>query len=428
MKFNEWYKKRGIRFIYQRALRLKQRYGANAAKAMQRINLCVDSLEEYNCNPTFFVPAVVVKRNLGFIKGLQARGCEIGVHGYQHVDLRSYSPAESSAQLMRAVDVFKTVNLEVHGFRCPYLSSSDELLHALPKQVFKYSSNKAIAWSHHTQVNGSAPIMFATIEKFYRPLSSESSVSLPWMQDGLVEVPVSVPDDLQMYDGLNFSPDQVSAAWSILLKQTQQRGELFNLIFHPELAALCDGPFVEVLKEARLEPNRVWVTRLRDISDWWLQKEGFGINIERHESGFVLNFICTERGTILYKDFEVEEQSSGWDETYRRLLSKRLAIRGEVLPLIGLEAGLPDWVSSALNGMGYLTTPLADGLKNSITIDNACVEQFANAVELREYIESQKASLVRFWPWPDGQRSALCLTGDLDALSLADYATRLFPD
>ena len=33
--------------------------------------------------------------------------------------------------------------------------------------------------------------------------------------------------------------------------------------------------------------------------------------------------------------------------------------------------------------------------------------------------------VIRLWPWPNGMRSALCITGDLDALSLLDYAARL---
>jgi hypothetical protein len=36
------------------------------------------------------------------------------------------------------------------------------------------------------------------------------------------------------------------------------------------------------------------------------------------------------------------------------------------------------------------------------------------------------APLVKLGRWPDGAKSALCLTGDLDALSLVDYLSRVF--
>lgn len=426
MKLNEWYKKRGIQFVFQRAKRLGQRYGAGAGKAMARINDTVDELDQFDCHPTFFVPAVVARRNLDYIRGLQSRGCEIGVHGYQHVDLKSYPAAESSAQLMRAVESFKELGLEVHGFRCPYLSSSDELLRKLPAKVFKYSSNKAIGWTHQHRGTQQPAIMFEKIEEFYQPMPADSTLCLPWMQDGMVEVPVCVPDDLQMYDGLSYSVEEMSSAWVDILRITQQKGDLFNLIFHPELAALCNAPFIDVLKEARTKPNSVWVAPLRDIGDWWLEKEAFRVEIERQHGGFLLNLLHTPRGTVLYRGFEVRQPSLDWDGHYRRLLSDRLEISGPTLPLIKLESGLPDWAAPALRGMGYITLAESEAYSGSLTIGRKCVEEFSNPVLLREHIESSEVPLVRFWPWPDGQRSALCLTGDLDALSLADYATRLF--
>ena len=63
----------------------------------------------------------------------------------------------------------------------------------------------------------------------------------------------------------------------------------------------------------------------------------------------------------------------------------------------------------------------------SLIINQDFLQDIHNPVELERAIENSRTPLVRFWPWPDGQRSALCLTGDLDALSLADYATRLLP-
>jgi hypothetical protein len=41
-------------------------------------------------------------------------------------------------------------------------------------------------------------------------------------------------------------------------------------------------------------------------------------------------------------------------------------------------------------------------------------------------IEASPGPLVRYAPWPNGARSALCVSGDLDALSLLDYASRLW--
>lgn len=427
MKLNAWYKKRGVRFIFQRAKMLNERYGVLPGKAIERIRHSMGELKRYECLPTFFVPAVVVNRNLDFIRELQDQGCEIGVHGYQHVDLKSVSPAEGSRQLLRAMKSLLRSGLEVHGFRCPYLSATDDLLRELPAELFKYSSNKAIEWTYHNPVGKETPLLFNTIQQFYQPSAAESSISLPWMQHGMVEIPVCVPDDLQLHDGLDYELDEIAGAWSELLNQTYQRGELFNLMFHPELFALCEAPFVNVLREARALTGKVWVTRLRDISAWWREKETFSADIERENGGYLLNFHRSHRGTLLYRGFEDGQPSIPWDKKYRRLRSLQMAVKGPTLPLIGLLPGIPEWVSSSLKRMGYLVASGENTRNCGFLIDSDIAEHYSNPVLLIAHIESLDLPMVRFWPWPDGHRSALCLTGDLDALSLMDYATRLLP-
>jgi hypothetical protein len=49
-----------------------------------------------------------------------------------------------------------------------------------------------------------------------------------------------------------------------------------------------------------------------------------------------------------------------------------------------------------------------------------------NDLELVQYIEASDSPLLRFGRWPDGAASAISITGDLDALTLQDYAARLW--
>ena len=71
------------------------------------------------------------------------------------------------------------------------------------------------------------------------------------MSDRLVEIPVCLPDDLQLLDGLKLDERGARQAWIDVLRQTHRRGELFNLMFHPESFDQC-GPALEaVLREAR---------------------------------------------------------------------------------------------------------------------------------------------------------------------------------
>ncbi|MEN6571509.1 MAG: polysaccharide deacetylase family protein [Anaerolineaceae bacterium] len=428
MKIGDWYQKRGLAFVFKRAKRLTARYSMTPHKAIMRISRCVEELSAQGCSPTFFVPAVVVGRNLQFLKVLQDCGCEIGVHGFQHVDLTSYPPAKSSEKLQRAAEFLLMNGFKMEGFRCPYLSSSEALIRQLPPRLFNYSSNRAIAW--HTDGHGEAQerILYSTIERFYHPLAPNAHMRLPWLQDGMVEIPVCVPDDMQLYDGLNFSGEDISAAWVNLLKETHRRGELFNLMFHPELSEFFEAPFLEVLHAARLLDGRVWVTRLQDVGRWWRKMSRFGVSFIKNGGTWHLQLSCDPQATILIRGLDLEVRSQHWDGRYQRLPAPDVQVHGGLLPFIGLAEDVPEWAGESLQRMGYIVLNGEEGRDCCTIIDREFFTDLDNEVALNRKIEQLEIPLIRYWPWPDGARSALCLSGDLDALSLMDYSTRLLPD
>ncbi len=425
MNLTSWYKKRGLSFILGRARRLNERYGIGPRKAMARIESCVAAIRTFDCFPTFAVPGMVVERNREFILRLQELGAEIAVHGYNHVDLQACPPEEGSRQLQRAAAVFREHGLEVHGFRCPYLSASDALLKAIPAGAFEYSSNRAIQWPVGQAAGQPDQLMFETIRGFYAPEPAENTLSLPWFQDGLVEIPVCVPDDLQMHDGLGFGLGQIGRAWLDILHETHRRGEIFNLMFHPELASFCEAPFELVLEEARSLTPWVWLARLHEVSAWWQEKAGFWAAVEQAGERLAVRLHCTPRATILARGFEPLGQGSRWDETYWRLDAHRVVLDDTVLPFVGLPNGAPEWAAAALRSMGYLVETGEAASECSLVLDAAALGRLSTPRALIDHVEGSPGRLVRFWPWPDGARSALCITGDLDALSLADYANRL---
>ena len=427
MNFVDWYKKRGTRFIFTRAKKLAERYDFNPGKAISRIRYCVGKLSEYGCHPSFFVPAIVVRRNSDFIHELQENGCEIGVHGYQHIDMRSIPPQDANRQLVKAAEVFIQEDIKIDGFRCPYLSISDEILQELQPGLFNYSSNRAIAWVNNGSNHHEKNLLFDTIGGFYQPSLAQSTLSLPYQEEQVLEIPVSVPDDLQMRDGLNYTEDEISASLLDTFNNTHQRGELYNLMFHPELASLLIEPFLAVLDEAYANQQGVWISQLRDISEWWKEKTSYRIHIDRLNGKYQLVINCPKRATLLQRGLEEYLPSSQWDEKYRKLESDQIVISNDILPLVGISPELPDWVYSSLNRMGYISVNLNDELDCSVRVTSEFLRRWDNPVKLIAAIEDLDIPLVRFWPWPDGNRSALCLSGDLDALSLMDYATRLLP-
>jgi len=455
---------RGPAHVHKRAAVLLDRYGITPAKAVDRVEGLIATLAEYGCAPTLPTPGYIVQRYPQFLRHLQDAGAEIAVHGYDHVDLGVYPPTEACEQLGRAAQVFAHHGIEVYGFRCPYLSCTDDLLDVLPEGVFDYSSNKAVWWdvASSTGVRNAATTL-DVLHRLYQPTSALDAVCTPWTRSSVVEIPVCLPDDLELHDGLHLGREGMTQAWSQILHRTHRRGELFNLAFHPELAWYCQQPLVRVLHEAtRLQPP-VWVTRLRDISNWWREKSSFAVAISHTPAGLRISFTCSERATILVRGLgacgservrcpepfvpgpctcrpwsfgprtkgpgQVPKDrgpGEGWDGAYYQLRTRALHVPAEPRPFVGLPANTPKRVVSFLREQGYILDTGETAAHCGTYIDAATLARLTSEVELINYIEASRGPLIRYWRWPSGAKSAMCVTGDLDALTLLDYASRLF--
>lgn len=428
MKLQKWYALRGPKYVAQRAFTLLDRYGITPSKAADRLMGSVSMLAEHGCAPTFPTPARVVQRYPQFIRHLQNAGAEIAVHGYDHVDLRGYSVAEACEQLLRAAQVFDRHGIERYGFRCPYLGCTDDVLDSLPVGVFEYSSNKAIEWDVISSTDGGdrPPTASDVLHRLYKPMSALDAVGTPRSQSGIVEIPACLPDDLELHDALGLGPEGMTEAWRQILQRTHQRGELFVLMFHPELAVGCWQPFTTVLREAALMRPTVWIARLRDISSWWRQKADFSVDISPTPAGLQLTFTCTQRATILVRGLLASSSDEEWDGTYRQLRSRSLYVPAEPRPFVGLPSDTPQRVVSFLREQGYILDTGETATCCGTYIDAATMTRLTSEVEIINHIEALPGPLVRYWRWPAGAKSALCVTGDLDALTLLDYASRLF--
>lgn len=427
MDLINWYKQRGIKFIARRAQKLLRRYGGSPYKAIKRNEDCVLELSRFGCFPTFAVPGLVVKHHPATIRRLHERGAEIAVHGYNHVDMRNISLQEANRQLLKAAKVFADHGFEAYGFRCPYLSASDEMLEDVPEGAFLYSSNKAVLWDipGYGCIEENS-VLYDTIRKFYRPTSALVMPSVPYRRPNLIEIPACVPDDLQLFDGLGLNLEQVAMAWVWLLRETYRRGELFNLMFHPELAANCNAPFVAVLEEAQQLQPKVWVARLAEIAGWWREKASFTTKIEQLPGGLQLRFDCTDRATILVRGVTDSISSKSWDGKYQRLEARELVLSDSIRPFIGISKDVDQTDVDFLEEQGYILDQSNQASQCSLYLNRERFEANPGRVALLEMIEASSVPLVRFGRWPDGYKSALSITGDLDALSLVDYAIRLF--
>jgi hypothetical protein len=139
-----------------------------------------------------------------------------------------------------------------------------------------------------------------------------------------------------------------------------------------------------------------------------------------------LTFEGSPRATILVRDLELGGLGTIWSDRYLLLQTRTLTVPANPRPFIGVAGNVPGTIRLFLKEQGYILDTSETAKLCGIYLDLQKILQLSNEVELVNYIESSLSPLVRFWRWPDGAKSALCVTGDLDALSLMDYASRLF--
>jgi peptidoglycan/xylan/chitin deacetylase (PgdA/CDA1 family) len=449
MKFRSWLASRNPEYLLSKARTLLRRYGLRETKAVSRTTAFIAYLAEHGGAATLFAPATVLERYPKAIGLFREAGIEIGMHGWEHVDLRSYPVGEARQQLLRATQAFTDRGMAVHGFRCPYLSHSDALVSSLPAGVLQYSSNASIWWDVVSASDlGRGNAVYDATLAFYAPRASHSCVSIPWQRGNLVEIPVSLPDDMLLFDGIFRDVGAMTEAWRGIMAQTYRRGELFNLIFHPELADREQGPFGSLLAESQRLTPPIWATRLCDVSDWWQEKRRFvvvvGPNISGQASGSGQDSLrvakqidirfeqCSKRATILFRGLSIPG-TEPWDGKYSRLRIEgtgavAVTVPAEPRPFVGVTDDVPEATRATLRELGYILETKPERVAEcGVVINQHTLDEHTHNVALVEHIEATTTPLVRFWPWPDGTRSALCFSGDLDALSLLDYAARLWP-
>jgi peptidoglycan/xylan/chitin deacetylase (PgdA/CDA1 family) len=421
-QFQAWLQQREGRYLIDRSGAVIRRYGITRTRARDRVSALIEAMAAFDCRPTLPTPGRVVRSDPAFFREIQSLGAELALHGYDHVDFRGLSREQARAQFELAASAYEHNGIEYYGFRCPYLSYSDGLLDLLPEGI-RYSSNRAIWWDVRAVTSMHArAAMVETLKTFYRADSADSVVSVPSLKRAVVEIPAALPHDLLLHDRFRLGVDGSRQAWTEILHETHRRGELFNLLFHPESFWVTRDAIEAVLAEARSLKPGVWVTRLREIDVWWREKASFSAEI----ADGTLRFHCSERATILGRSLGEVRGTRPWDGSYDLVDARTIALPTSLRPLLGIAPGTPQRVVDFLANEGYILDSSESRERCGLVIDARVVERAATDAALVRHIESSDAPLVRYWRWPSRARSALCLSGDLDALTLIDYALR-FP-
>lgn len=411
---------KGRRGFLTRVGSIGRRYGLTASKMDRALAQFSQVLDRFDCSATFPVTSVALARNGRVIAKYQERGIEFAVHGYVHVDHSQISLTEQVAHLARARAVFQTAGVRFSGFRCPYLRWNQDTLRALTREGFDYDSSQALFWD---VIGDRVTLAYQRVLGFYGARPAADYPALPRLEGELVRIPYCVPDDEALVERLA-PADDGSGLWGAILQRTYELGELFTLGLHPERIGPCRRPLTDTLSAARQLSPAVWIARLDQIATWWRARTQARVEVAETDPGEFQVAVDGPAGTsVLVRGVEVDAPSQPWAEGYQQVQATSFSLRADKRPVVGVPPGSSEGLVGFLRQQGYIVEIAAEGQRYSVHLDRTeLVEEDERGLLAR--LEQASGPLLRLGRWPDGARSALCVSGDIDALTLWDYGLR----
>lgn len=415
-------KGKGYSALMKRARTISERYGFTVAKMDRALQLFVNTLQKYDCGASFPITAAALARHSPVIEKYQLDNIEFAIHGLWHIDYSQLSLVEQAEHIKHAQQIFQRAKINLSGFRCPYLRWSEETLTAVADNNLGYDSSQALYWD---VVDGYATTDYQRVLEFYRAKSACDYPALPKIIGKIVQIPYCVPDDESFIDRLKLANiDTMADIWLAILEQTYQLGELFTLGLHPERIGLLHQPLAHTLARARSLSPRVWLARLDEITRWWRVRSEATFEVTINE---VDHYHVSIKGpvgmTILVRDVVIETPLEPWQDNFKRLTMTNFHFRASQRPWIGLSPESDPALNAFLKQQGYWVETSPDVQAYSIYLN---YPKFTPEDEraLLKQLDQDDAPLIRLGRWPHGARSALCVTGDIDALTLWDYGLR----
>jgi len=261
-------KTKGLKGAIFRAASLIDRYGFTSDKMERNILSMAKLLEKYDAVATLPVTAKTLENNSSFMKDISDKGIELAIHGYRHIDYSRLSAIEQSRSIKKSIEIFNMNEIKPSGFRGPYLQANDDTLNALKENGLIYDSSHTIDWNVVSEDHiGKNIASYNLALKLYQPWNAETNC-LPESVNGLVRIPVSLPDDEILIDRLKINNEEIlTKIWLNVMEKVDRSGGVFVLQLHPERIRFTISSLERLLIEA--DKRDIWVTSMKDLAIKW---------------------------------------------------------------------------------------------------------------------------------------------------------------
>ena len=413
---------RGASGTIARTAQVVSRFGATTSGMARRLDRYESLASAHGVRPTWPTTACVLERHPELLRRYAERGVELAVHGLVHGDHAALDHARQRETIARALELFERSGLRPSGFRGPYLRYNQATLDVLRALGLRYHSSQAVVFPLVTsELDETAAALYAYALRLYSAVDARTVAVRPRMRDGLVDIPVAVPDDEILLDRLRLVEPALSDQWLAILEMTYRRGDLFTIQLHPERVEELGGSLEATLTAARGRHPAVHIARLDDIATWWLRRARFSLSVTpAGPKRCRVTLDADVDATLLVRGLDVP--AAPWYGRDSRCELRTFEVETDRLPMVGVSRHSPPDVARFLAEEGFPTQISAERGRFGAYIDVAD-KRWAEASVL-DAIESAPGPLVRVWRWPDGARSALAVTGDIDALTLRDFVAR----
>jgi hypothetical protein len=260
---------KGFRGSIRRATVLPERYSLGPSRIRSRLTEMADCLRRWDAVPTIPATASALDRHPEIVR--EIAGVDVAIHGYRHVAYANRPRAEQAADLDRAVESFTRHGLRSHGFRAPYLRADGTTIELLQERRFLFDSSACRFLLPEGHPLAAEAMRLAAL----RYPGVTRGPLLPEARGALAEVPVALPDDEILVDGLGITnPATLAGVFSAMFQTAKASGSLLVLQVHPERFHLCFEAVTGVLKEAT--ELGAWKATLSEVATWTLKRGGAG--------------------------------------------------------------------------------------------------------------------------------------------------------
>lgn len=408
-----------------RARSIVSRFGVTASPMEGRLRRFDELTAQFGVRPSWAITACILDRNRKAMLRFAERGVEFAIHGLVHDDHSLRSLDEQRASIARAAELFRTAGVPYRGFRCPFLRGNAATDQAVRDLGMLYHSTQPVVFDTAPALGPRAEEAFRrTLRHLYSSAVDASRIAVrPSLRGGVIHIPVALPDDEIMVERLRLTEAQQTAVWLATLDATWKAGELFTVQLHPERTDECAAALAATLAEARSRRPAVWIATLERIAEWWRRRARTRLEVMPLEDGrFRVRMDGDPAATLLVRGLP-EVDALPWMGADRIARAPELELASACKPVVGVSPRTPPSVLALLAEEGFPAERGEDPARFGAWVD---VDGTADEKRILAMVEASDGPLVRLARWPAGARSALSVTGDIDCMTLQDFALRLW--